>query len=214
MSRIQSWRNRRLVGMVMLFTALLMVFPSGALASQGEDVPVLDLIGLLNRNDPGLPVPDGAVGVGVPQGIEWDVSVKTIAAPQLIPEDCDIRFPETCLPPLTMSMSVHPEECTHYSFNPHKAYTEPGWVHARGKIECEYSKSLYIEGSLTRDRWYGEQHLHSSSTTKTATWHQLINRWQCTGGTYTYHLYNYSSATGPQGKQWGYTGNSNRFNCP
>jgi hypothetical protein len=217
MSRVHASQRGRLATTVAVFTSLLLVFPGAASAE--EAIPVLDLIDLANGNDPGLPVPDGAVPVGVPEGTTWDVSVETIGRPSVIPEGCDIRSPLTCVPPITAAATAQqtqmvPQSCIHSSHNPHHSHREFGYVHARGKIECEMYKSLYIEGLLTRDRWYGEQKLHETSTKKSAYWNELINRWRCTGGTYTYHLYNYSSALGGGTFQDAYTGNTNRFQCP
>lgn len=178
--------------------------PTEALDSEGSIV--LDLLQAATLNDPVGGVPDGAVPVGVPQGIEWDVETLTVV-------------------PGASAIALSPDlsyvYCWAASHNPHQSYTEHGYVHAKGKLDrCSaYPSYLYIDGLLTRDRWYGEQGLSrtpASDRRGTGSWRQDIRKWRCAGvGTYTYHLYNYHQVGGYPSSQYthAYTANSNRFTC-
>lgn len=202
------------VGVATLVLSGVGAMPASAEGSSADQIQavdsegsiVLDLLQAATLNDPVGGVPDGAVPVGVPEGIEWDVETLTV-----VPGASAI----------TLSDDLSYVYCWAASHNPHQSYTERGYVHARGKLDrCSaYPSYLYIDGLLTRDRWYGEQGLDrtpASSRKGTGSWRQDIRRWRCAGaGTYTYHLYNYHQVGGYPSSQYthAYTANSNRFTC-
>lgn len=106
--------------------------------------------------------------------------------------------------------------CTGRSNSPHTSYTEAGYVHAEGRIDCgnTYFPYLFIEGLLTRDRWYGEEQRDYDKYTKNGGYYvNLTERSPCNNTTWTWHLYNYHEVKRNGKTYYAYTGNTRRFTC-
>jgi hypothetical protein len=115
-------------------------------------------------------------------------------------------------------MDVIPNGCTAKSNQPHNSNTQPGWVHAEGRVDCgsgNYQDTMYIDGLLTRDRWYGEEQVDYKEQRKgISNWINVTNTFDCdSGATHTYHNYNYSESTRSGLVYTANTSNSNRFTC-
>lgn len=167
-------------------------------------VPAIGDLG--NGNDPVPAINDGNRAVYIDSTVNPDVAVPM-----------DATIPSFGInAPNSSTSSGASSGCTGRSNWPHNSYTEPGNVHAEGTISCNaYWPYLYMQGQLTRDRWYGEQNLGPTIQNSSQGYGMnLVNVYQCTDGTeWMFHLYNYEEVDNANGGYYGYTGNSHGFVC-
>lgn len=195
--------------LVNIVRALPLAHPSGSSVAQLADaVPPLSgpipnpffAFNALETSDPGtLGNADGSVPVGVPAGTEWET---TLAVSQVLP---------------TTSLNTALNRCQQWSNNPHESDTEPGNMHAKGRIKCSWPPNqLYFAGKVWKHRWYGWQPLDEDEDGPRHTGNiDMVLTRECSG-TYDYHLGNYGWI------DWSfddaeeahmYTDNQNRFVC-
>lgn len=166
-----------------------------------EVLPTFGHLGTLAVN-PNVSVPDGEIAANVTVSQpEVEVPLAGVAIENVSQRD---------------AAAASASGCYGRSNSPHASNTETDYVHAEGRIDCggNYFPYLFIEGLLTRDRWYGEEQRDYDKYTKNGGyWVNLTERSSCRNTTWTWHLYNYHEVKRSGKTYYAYTGNTRRFTC-
>lgn len=107
--------------------------------------------------------------------------------------------------------SVSTVGCVGRTHDPHKSYY---FASVHGATSCPMRAPMIVSINLSRDRWWGWQHLANGYKSGTSTKVDGNAKWYCRGtGTYTYRGVSYHRATVGGRNYIGYTANTERFSC-
>lgn len=190
------------LGTALVLTTANVAVNVGVFAGDAVTSDVLPTFGHLGStvSDPSIGIPDGEIAANV-----------TVSQPET-----DLPLVGVPVESSTSDAAAEASGCYGRSNSPHTSNTETGYVHAEGRIDCGsiYVSRLYIEGLLTRDRWYGEEERDYDEYTKNGGyWVNLNERSSCNNTTWTWHLYNYHEVKKGGKTYYAYTGNTRRFTC-
>lgn len=101
--------------------------------------------------------------------------------------------------------------CYGQTHNPHRSYS---FASVHGDTNCPVRASMIVSINLSRDRWWGWQHLNNGYKSGYSYKVDGNVKWYCSGtGTYTYRGVSYHRATVGGRNYIGYTSNQDRFSC-